>query len=391
MCLYMGDCLDVLKGFSESTYDLVYLDPPFFSQKTHSLKAKDNKKYEFDDVWESLDSYLKFMKERLVKCRRVLKSTGSLFLHCDRNASHYLKITLDDVFGIENFQSEIVWKYRRWSNSRTGLLNSHQVIYFYSKTSKFKFNTIYTSYSPTTNLDQILQERVRDANGKSSYKKDTEGNPVIGGSKKGVPLSDVWEIPYLNPKAKERTGYPTQKPLQLLERIITIATDEGDTVLDPFCGSGTTLVAAHLLGRKFAGIDIRDDAISLCRQRLTKPIRSDSALLKNGYSDYLTKTSKELSILQSINAIPVQRNAGIDGFLRENYQGKPIPVKIQKDNETILEAQKKLQNAAKKKGCSVAILIQTRRDLLCNHQPSDNLLLITSYDMQIDSYLRSKE
>lgn len=170
-----------------------------------------------------------------------------------------------------------------------GLLSSHQTIYFYSKTEDFKFNTIFTDYSPTTNIDQILQDRVRDENGKSVYKRDEEGQVIQGKEKKGVPLTDVWNIPYLNPKAKERTGYPTQKPILLLEQIIKIVTDENDTVFDPFCGSGTTLVAAKILKRKFIGIDISSDAISLTNQRLEQPVRTDSLLLQKGKKNILAE------------------------------------------------------------------------------------------------------
>src|ERR1700679_2762247 len=102
------------------------------------------------------------MSSRLRSCRRLLRNDGSLFLHCDRAASHHLRLMLDDVFGSENFRSEIIWSYKRWSNSKKGLLNAHQTIYFYSKTDDFKFNTFYTAYSPTTNVDQILQKRERD-------------------------------------------------------------------------------------------------------------------------------------------------------------------------------------------------------------------------------------
>lgn len=158
-----------------------------------------------------------------------------------------MRIILDDEFGESNFRSEIIWAYKRWSNAKKGLLSGHQTIFFYSKTDNFKFNTMYTEYSPTTNVDQILQERVRNSAGKASYKYDKKGDIVIAKEKKGVPLSDVWEIPFLNPKARERTGYPTQKPVELLEKIIKISTDEGDSVFDPFCGSGTTLVAAKIL------------------------------------------------------------------------------------------------------------------------------------------------
>jgi site-specific DNA-methyltransferase (adenine-specific) len=219
-----GDCRNVVSRFSDGCVDLIYLDPPFFTQKHHALFSRDRtKKYEFEDIFPSLDVYLSFLEDVLRHCRRVLKDTGSLFLHCDRTASHHLRIVLERVFGEVNFQSEIIWTYKRWSNSKKGLLNSHQVIYFFSKTRQFKFNTLYGEYSPTTNLDQILQERQRDINGVAIYKRDENGHVINGQPKKGVPLSDVWDIPYLNPKAKERCGYPTQKPVLLLNRIVQIA------------------------------------------------------------------------------------------------------------------------------------------------------------------------
>lgn len=151
---------------------------------------------------------------------------------------------------------------------------------FYSKTKDFKFNKIYTNYSETTNIDQILQARVRNKNGKSVYKIDNNGEIVIGQSKKGVPLSDVWEIPFLNPKAKERTGYPTQKPIILLEQILKLVTDENDLVVDPFVGSGTTVVAAKILNRKYIGIDKSQEAITLTKDRLNSLIKTESYLLK---------------------------------------------------------------------------------------------------------------
>ena len=133
---------------------------------------------------------------------------------------------------------------------------------------------MYTDYSETTNVDQILQDRVRDENGKSKYKTDGNGVVVMGQAKKGVPLSDVWEIPYLNPKAKERVGYPTQKPIILLEQIIKLVTDEGDLVLDPFAGSGTTLVAAKMLNRNYLGFDISKDAVELTNSRLEELVKT---------------------------------------------------------------------------------------------------------------------
>jgi site-specific DNA-methyltransferase (adenine-specific) len=296
----------------------------------------------------------------LVQSKRVLKNTGSVFLHCDKTASHNIRVVLDKIFGLDNFQSEIIWSYKRWSNAKKGLLNSHQVIFFYSKTQDFKFNTIYTDYSATTNLDQILQDRERNENGKSVYKRDENGNTILGKEKKGVPLSDVWEIPYLNPKAKERTGYPTQKPVLLLNQILNIATDEGDIVLDPFCGSGTTCVSAKSLKRNYIGIDISSDAVELANSRLEEMIISESNLLSRGANEYYEKTEKELAILSNINAFPVQRNAGIDGFLKEHSEGMPVPVKIQGEYETIEDAIEKLERASIGKNYNMKIVIQTK-------------------------------
>lgn len=396
MSIFLGDCLEQLKNIPDETIDLIYLDPPFYTQKTQKLKTRDNlKEYSFEDSWTSIQQYFNFIKVRLVECHRVLKKTGSIFLHCDKSASHYLRIALDEVFGMDKFQSEIIWAYKRWSNSKMGLLNNHQTIYFYSKTNKFKFNKIYTDYSATTNIDQILQDRVRNKNAKSAYKLDKDGKPIIGKEKKGVPLSDVWNIPFLNPKAKERTGYPTQKPILLLEQILKIATDEGDVVLDPFCGSGTTLVTADMMNRQYIGIDISEDAIELTKQRLDNPIKTTSYLLKKGEQEYVTKTEEELTILNSIDAMPVQRNKGIDGILKEYYEGKPVPIKIQKPEETLEEAIDKLLAASKKRDCILKILIRTHRDtdqlIQMNDYQSDNLLIIDSYDLIIQSKLKADD
>ena len=356
-----GNCLEKLKEIGANQVDLIYFDPPFFTQKKHSLTNRSNSKtYEFEDKYSSIDSYLLLIESTLIQCKRVLKNTGSVFLHCDKTASHNIRTVLDKVFGNENFQSEIIWSYKRWSNAKKGLLNSHQIIFFYSKTTDFKFNTLYTNYSATTNLDQILQDRERNENGKSTYKKDEKGNILLGKEKKGVPLSDVWEIPFLNPKAKERTGYPTQKPVLLLNQILNIVTDEGDLVLDPFCGSGTTCVSAKLLKRNFIGIDISKEAVELANSRLNEMVITESALLNKGADEYLEKSERELAILEEINAFPVQRNSGIDGFMKEHCNGMPVPVKIQSENETLEDAMEKLERASIGKGYALKIVIQTK-------------------------------
>jgi len=387
-----GDSREVLKSIASNFVDLIYLDPPFFTQKRHSLREKKSEKeYSFSDKWNSLQDYLDLIKLILIEAKRVLKDTGSIFVHCDKVASHYIRVQLDEVFGFNNFRNEIIWNYKRWSNSKKGLLNSHQNIYFYSMTENFKFNRIYTNYSPTTNLDQILQERVRGKNGKSKYKVDENGNVVIGKEKKGVPLSDVWEIPFLNPKAKERSGYPTQKPVLLLNQILNISTDVGDIVLDPFCGSGTTCISAKLLKRKYIGIDISEEATNLTKQRLEDMLVTDSVLLKNGKEDYAEKDEIVISILNSIGAFPVQRNSGIDGYLKKNYNGKPVPIKIQKKNETIEDAINKLEKASLVYNYAMKIVIQTNllsaKSLFPKHS---DIIIIKSNELAILSLFENE-
>lgn len=358
-----GNCVERLTEIEASSVDLVYFDPPFFTQRKHSLSTRDDsKKYEFSDSWDSLEDYLNLIESCLLQCHRVLKKTGSVFLHCDKTASHYIRVKLDKVFGVNNFQSEIIWRYKRWSNSKKGLLNSHQNIYFYSKSRDFKFNQFYTDYAPTTNIDQILQDREKTTSGKSVYKTDKNGNIVLGKEKKGVPLSDVWEIPYLNPKARERVGYPTQKPVLLLKEIIKIVTDKGDLVVDPFCGSGTTCVAAKSMNRNFIGIDTSTDAVKLANKRLEEMIITESALLNKGADSYLEKTDCEIALLNSLDALPVQRNSGIDGFLKSHVNGKPVPIKIQGKYESVNDAIEKLEKSCKGKKYHLKILIQTRNE-----------------------------
>lgn len=355
-----GDCLELLKEFDDHSIDLIYLDPPFFTNTIQKLKTRDgSKEFSYRDIWKSNEEYAEFLYYRLIELKRVLKDTGNIFVHCDKNSTHIVKTLLDDIFGLEQFQSEIIWYYKRWSNSKKGLLSSHQTIYFYSKTKDFKFKTLYNNYSETTNIDQILQKRVRDNNGKTVYARDENGNIINSDIKKGVPLNDVWEIPYLNPKAKERVGYPTQKPILLLERIIEIASDEGDTILDPFCGSGTTLVAGKLKNRKVIGIDISEDAVKLTKSRLDNPIKSESNLLQKGKDAYNNVDSLVEKFLHDVEYIPVQRNSGIDAILKETYQNSPILIRIQKEYETLEEAIKQLSKAVKVKNSKKSFLIRT--------------------------------
>ncbi len=376
------DCLDGLATLPPCVADLVYLDPPFFTGRSHSNTTRSgNKRYAFSDVWSESGSYAGFMHARVSEIHRVLKDTGSVFFHCDHNATHIARSILDDVFRSENFQSEIIWSYKRWSNSKKGLLQQHQTILFYSKTADFKWNEKRKGYSPTTNLDQILQQRARDVRGKSVYKRDAAGDVVFGSEKKGVPLGDVWEIPFLNPKAKERTGYPTQKPLELLDLIVELVTDAGDLVVDPFSGSGTTLVSAATLGRRYVGFDISADAVALAKSRIDDPVRSSSMLLQKGAAAYVKDDPWVDGHLLGFDYDRVHRNAGIDGILRSSLNGQTVCVRVQRQGETLLEAAAAAKSAARKKpGCMFA-LIQTEGGLF--DLKADGLMVIPSPALQL--------
>lgn len=356
--VHLGDCLPILEAMDGGSVDLAYFDPPFFTRKVHRLGPRGrSQEFSFEDLWSSRREYGSFMHERLRAAHRVISEHGSLFFHCDRNATHLVRLLLDDVFGCENFRSEIIWHYRRWSNSRRGLLPAHQTIFYYTKTDRYVFHEIRTEYSPSTNVDQILQRRSRDGFNKSVYDRDDDGNVVSNGAKRGVPLADVWDIPFLNPKAKERTGYPTQKPLPLLERIVSIATNEGDRVLDPFCGSGTTLVAARSLGRTGIGIDVSEEAVALTRKRLEDSHRSRSRLLEVGRDAYRNADEAALAMLQGVECVPVQRNNGIDAILKREFDGGPVTVRVQRSGESLLDAARKLSKASAGKGVKLMFLV----------------------------------
>lgn len=391
MQLIQSDCLTGMLELPDEFVDLVYLDPPFYTQKTQCGTSRNGKQYAFDDSWPSRNDYLSYMRERLLGIRRVLKSTGSVYLHCDTSSSHYLRILMDEVFGENNFRSEIIWSYKRWSNSSKGLLPCHQTIFYYTKSNVYAFNVEYKDYSPTTNVDQIMQMRERNLFGKTAYKRDNSGEIVQASEKHGVPLSDVWEIPFLNPKAKERTGYPTQKPIELLERIIRLSSNEGNVVLDPFCGSGTTLVAAKLLNREYIGFDISTDAITLAKARLDLPFKTNSHLLEKGVEPYFTKSPEELAILNQFDCNIVQRNRGIDAILKKHYLNAPVCIKIQKKSESLDTAVMLLKSAFEKRKCSFCILVRTDNGCEKGILPvPDNMIILTPWSIQVEKEIERR-
>jgi len=262
--LICGDNLETLPTITSDSIDLIYIDPPFFSNRNYEIIWGDEAEVRsFEDRWEGgINVYIDWMKQRVMELHRVLKPTGSMYLHCDWHAGHYLKVMIDEVFGYNNFQNEIVWYYRGGGVSKERFGRRHDTIFFYTKGNKWSFNPdeIRTPYSEES-LER-LKYKARAFRGDKVY--DTyEPNP------KGKHPDDVWEMQPIMPSAKERLGYPTQKPEALLDRILKASSNKGDLVLDAFCGCGTAMAVAHKLGRRWIGIDISPSAIALVKKRLS--------------------------------------------------------------------------------------------------------------------------
>ena len=292
--IYCGDCLKMLKDIPNESVDLIYLDPPFNSNRNYEVFWGDvQEKRSFDDRHGDADAYITYMRPRVLELYRVLKKTGSFYYHCDWHASHYVKIMLDQIFSFNNFMNEIVWHYKRWPIKQNAFQRMHDVIFFYQKkeTKERAFNTILGERAKST------LKRWKDK--KIVARHDEAGNRIPSISEvdasEGVPIDDVWDIPIIAPSAKERLGYPTQKPLALLERIINASSNKSDVVLDPFCGCGTTLVAAHKHGRKWLGIDISPTACRVMSQRLYDLFKLREG--KDFYVEDLPKTEEELRAL----------------------------------------------------------------------------------------------
>lgn len=211
---------------------------------------------------------MNWYKPRLNEIYRVLKETGSAYIQCDYRLIHYLKIEMDNIFGIENFKNEIIWWYKRWSNVSKNYQRMHDTILFYTKSKDFTFNIQYQEYSKPETIEKTIRKTI---DGKLQRVKDENGNYIERQKEnKGVPLHDVWELQHIQPTSKERIGYDTQKPKILLERIIKSSSNQEDIVADFFMGSGTTGEVALELGRKFIGCDIGEKACKITKGRLDK-------------------------------------------------------------------------------------------------------------------------
>ena len=255
--IYCGDCLVKLKEMESESIDLIYIDPPFNSNRNYSASANENNQRQFGDKFENVAAYIAYMEPRLKELHRVLKPTGSLYYHCDWHASHYVKVLLDSpgLFGYANFQNEIVWCYRSGGASpRKRFSRKHDIILFYSKTGDYVFNG--------------LREKSYNRGLKPYRFQGVEEYCDEAGWYTEVGMKDYWEINMVGRTSRERLDYPTQKPQALLDRIVAASSNEGDIVLDAFCGSGTALAAAQMLGRRWIGIDISPAACKLASERM---------------------------------------------------------------------------------------------------------------------------
>ena len=366
--LYFGDNLDILRDkVPDNFVDLIYLDPPFKSGRTYNIifqpevgeiKGATAQIKTFEDTWNwgveaernyeglingtitkekssqklidlmtamrsylgecSMMAYLSMMAPRLLEMKRVLKNTGSIYLHCDPTASHYLKLLMDAIFGVANFRNEIIWHYRTGGISKRWFGSKHDIIFFYSKTEKYKFNPI------------EVKEYYKDIYGidfKPSWK-DRKGGKDENGYYHFVYKDDVWDISAVFNMSKEYIGYPTQKPEKLLETIIKANSDKGDLVLDPFCGCGTTIAVAERLSRRWMGIDITYLAIDVISKRLkASGIKENTHYAIDGEPKEVYSAKKlagkdpfqfQIWCISKLNATPSETKSadrGVDGVI----------------------------------------------------------------------------
>ncbi|MEP7049423.1 MAG: site-specific DNA-methyltransferase [Pseudomonadota bacterium] len=293
--LVSGDNLRALHALAQrpQRFALAYLDPPFLTGREHAQVNRERNANgdivrtltpAFDDRWDSLESYLTALGDRVAAARELLTEDGCLILHVDPKTSHYAKVMCDEIFGPRAFASEIVWRYRRWPAKTKNFQRVHDVLLRYVKNpdTEPRFRQLYEPLAASTlaTWGDKKQRAVVDSGGRRRCSSKTTETTA------GAPMGDVWEISIVAPVAKERTGYPTQKPEALLQRLIEACTEPGDAVLDPYLGSGTTLSVAARLGRLATGIDANPRALHVARQRLQQ------AQIEPGEATLLAPTAK---------------------------------------------------------------------------------------------------
>jgi DNA modification methylase len=366
--LICADNLPMLHNLPSDSIDLIYIDPPFFTGKQYEVLWNDGAEIrQFNDRWitdkksteskptravKDINTFLEWMEPRLVEIHRILKRTGSFYLHCDSSASGYLRILCDKIFGYEMFRNEIIWNYGGASKIKTSFPRKHDNILFYSKTDTYYFSPHYDSIEKSYVLDRARQDpdgrKWVDQNlGKVSpelfEKMKSEGRVFQTSSGKyrrkqyidemaGTQITDVWDIDIINSQSKERLGYPTQKPESLLERIIKASSKPEDLVLDCFCGCGTTVAVAKRLGRHFIGIDVSPTACRLVAKRIKFSVDSIEGMpLTSTDIAELTPFEFQNWIIRefSLNRTSLFRvgNRGADGGIDGDFCDVPIQVK----------------------------------------------------------------
>ena len=400
-----------MRDFPDESIDLICLDPPFNSnQKYNAIFKRDSglnfdvQIKAFDDMWHwnteaaervaqlkdavanpaskviaafdlcipktPMLSYTSYMAQRLFEMHRILKPTGSIYLHCDPTASHYLKLVMDAVFGDKNFRNEIIWAYRRWPAKQTNFQRMHDVILRYSKSTKVIWNQLYEPLAKTTLKSDGGKKIINIFN--------TEGRRIrgvkSGEDSPGAPIRDVWDVGVIAPTAKERLGYPTQKPLALYERIIKASSNSDDLVLDPFAGCGTTIEAARKNNRRAIGIDILPFALRLINQHRLAPkglaqmpvygvpvdFETASSLAK---SDPYKFQDWAISLTDGLASNPQKSgDKGIDGFgvlahKPNNMDRKAIVVQVTGASGAQLAKYERLQTTIRNTNAAMGILI----------------------------------
>jgi DNA modification methylase len=361
--LYCGDNLPVLRArLAADSVDLIYLDPPFYSQRKYQAFLKHTacahngslRTAAFADIWRwdgaseqaysalqecapaplaraltalflllgpgSLLAYLVMMALRLLELHRVLKPSGSIYLHCDSAAGHYLKILLDSVFGSAHFRNEIIWCYKTGGASPRRFARKHDLIFFYTKGAQYIFH-------PLKEKSYMMH---RYGFKKSEFLRDERGQYTR------VYMKDVWDVPALGAADRQRLGYPTQKPEALIERIILASSCEGGLVLDPFCGSGTTPVVAQRLGRRWIGIECNYLGIAYQRYRLARAFPDLSYTFCGGPTTlaearHLAATSMadfRWWALSLLSARPVSEESSVQGIVHGVLPGQDGPLLV---------------------------------------------------------------
>lgn len=336
--LFWGDNLHVMRQLPPESVDLIYIDPPFFSGRQYNVIFGDqNELRSFSDIWEGgMPGYLIWLNARLYEMKRLLKKTGSIYVHCDWHASHYIKAEMVKLFGPQNFVNEVVWYYSQGGKAKTQYARKHDILLLYGRGSEPKFNgdavrMPYTPHKQSRSGKNFGGRMGVDENGRPYVEKWGTGRKKLYRYylDEGKIPEDVWtDIQSIQADAHERIGYPTQKPEQLLERIIKGASDEGDVVADFFCGGGTTPAVAQRLGRRWIACDQSRVAVAITADRLTRQVEEQTGKIfpvtdftVEHWGVYEVKRLSETPlkqfrefVLRAFGAVPDDSQPGIHGM-----------------------------------------------------------------------------